>query len=473
MIDFDPFGKPLREVELEDLDQLSDENVSEGIYVEFKRSLPKSQSVAKVIASFANTHGGYFLIGIAEENLTNIASGQIGVNIEDHPNPKETIRNIVRDHLNPSPNFSTRLIQRPDYDDYVLILVKVPESHDAPHVHSSGKIYTRTGEGSDPISPETDRWTLDKLYERRNEWEKQVERFCQTDLTLTRGQSGETEHQSDGWPLLEIYGIPSTLGRPVCKEVLNDISGFKSIVERSEVILPDDMYTNIGEEPPETPFKIGKTYDAYRASSDGVVAQSWFPDEEGNNDTSKTPETIKFFTDGGMKALLSVPQLSVPDTLDRAWLSFYQSVDRNTDYIRFLDGKMTLLNSYILLNSYLNLLSKYGWTENATRELYYKFRLRNGYRTVLMFESDWFSELVDEFGPPISYENIVEIPRTGTRLLYYDEGAEFTDLLHCLMSILEGFGLPWDQSDRGVQEMWDLIFELNEFEDTGDDLTPR
>lgn len=58
MIDFDPIGKLLREVELADLDRFSEENVSEDIYVEFERTLPDSRSVATVIASFANTHGG-------------------------------------------------------------------------------------------------------------------------------------------------------------------------------------------------------------------------------------------------------------------------------------------------------------------------------------------------------------------------------------------------------------------------------
>jgi predicted HTH transcriptional regulator len=103
MIDFDPFNKPLRKVEFDDLDQLSENNISEGIYVEFKQSLPDPQSVAKVIASFANTHGGYFLIGIAEEETTNIASGKVGINTNEHSDPNETVRNIIRDHLNPSP----------------------------------------------------------------------------------------------------------------------------------------------------------------------------------------------------------------------------------------------------------------------------------------------------------------------------------------------------------------------------------
>jgi len=469
MIDFDPFGKPLKDVELEDLDRLSEENVSEGTYIEYKRRFPDSQSIAKVIASFANTHGGYFLIGLAEEDLTNIASGQIGVNVEEYPNPKETIRNIVRDHLNPSPNFTSRVIRRPDYDDYVIVLIEVPESHNAPHIHSSGKIYTRTGEGSDPISPETDRWTLDKLYERRNEWNERVQQFCHPDITLTRGQSGETEHQADGWPFLEIYGVPSTLGDPICAEVLDDIEGFKSILEQSELVLPefDDVETD--EETAEGSLGMGRTYAAYRSSSDAVVAQQWFQEEDsGRIDTASAPETVKFFDDGGLKALLAVPKLSFPEPAYGAWSALDQSVDGNVDYIRFLDGGTLLLNTFVLLNSYLNLLDEYNWMDNATRELHFKARIRNGNRTVLMFESEWFSDLIEGFGPPISYEDVVEIPRTGTRILYHEEGSEFSALLRCLTLIMEGFGLPWERRDRGTQELWDLIFEMGDFESERD-----
>jgi hypothetical protein len=352
------------------------------------------------------------------------------------------------------------VIQRPDYEDYVILLIEVPESHDAPHIHSNGKIYTRTGEGSDPISAETDRWTLDKLYERRTEWDEKVDQFCRSDITLTRGQSGDTEHQTDGWPFLELYGIPSTLGDPVCANALKNIADFKSILEQSETFLPN-AEEEINE---ESSMEMGRTYDAYRASSDAVVAQQWSREGEGRLNAASAPETVKFFADGSLKALLYVPVLDLPESIEGAWSQIHQSLDGDIEYIRFLDGGTTLVSSYVLLNSYLNLPGEFGWVNDMGRDLHFKARIRNGYRSILMFEGSWFTDLIAEFGPPISYENTVEMPYSGTHLLYSEDESEFSDLLYCSAMITEGFGLPWEMHTSGNRELWDLILSYRDYE---------
>lgn len=458
MPDYNPFDKPLREVQLQDLDRLSQNNVSEGTYVEFKRSLPDPQKISKVIASFANTHGGYFIIGVAEDDVTNIASGKIGINTNETSSPNDHIRTIVRDHLDPSPNFSSRVIQREDYTDYVIVIVEVPESHDAPHIHSSGKVYTRTGEGSDPISPETDRWTLDRLYQRRNEWNQRIEDFCTSDITLTQGQAGESDSQPDGWPFIEIYGIPSTLDDPICDEVLDDVSGFRSILENSELVLPGDSKNSDGE----NPMSGGHMYDAYRSSSEAVVAQNWGVEQEtGKLATAHAPNTFKFFADGGLKYINAVPQFNTSQRQHQVWNTLKDQTDQNLDYIRFLDGEDLLLTTYMALNSYLNLLEKYNWMEDPTRELLLKARIRHGNRTIMMFETEWFLDLLDEFGPIISYEDTVEIPRTTSwEFSYSDKSRQFIQLMEFLLTIIEGFGISWQYRGKIAEELWDRIFDI-------------
>lgn len=175
--------------------------MAEGRYIEYKREFPDQHAVAKSIGSFANTHGGYFFIGIADEDVTNIAKGQIGFDTNDRPQPKDDVRNIVRDHLDPTPDFTIHAIRRPDYTDYVILIVEVPESRNAPHIKSDGTIYVRTGEASNPIEPETDRWSVDNLYERREKWEQTVDDFCIIDF----------EDRLDR-PVIELFSVPSTLG---------------------------------------------------------------------------------------------------------------------------------------------------------------------------------------------------------------------------------------------------------------------
>ncbi len=181
MVDFNPFDKPLEEIEFEDLQQLQEQGVSEGYYVEYKRTIPGSEpgrTIGKVIASFANTYGGWFLLGVPE-SFNNEAGKPIGINVEENRQIKETVRRWVSSRVDPNPEFGSHLIQNPESEDYAVLVIEVPESRHPPHIMSDGVIYRRSGEESDPIEPETDRWALDRLYEDRRERERKQQRVLQ------------------------------------------------------------------------------------------------------------------------------------------------------------------------------------------------------------------------------------------------------------------------------------------------------
>ena len=46
-----------------------------------------------------------------------------------------------------------------------MILVYIDKGYKTPYLTNDGRIYRRVGEGSDPV-PETDRYTMQKLFER-------------------------------------------------------------------------------------------------------------------------------------------------------------------------------------------------------------------------------------------------------------------------------------------------------------------
>ena len=62
--------KSLDEVAYADLAQLKD--LEEGFALEFKRTWNENvrAKIPKIIASFANSHGGWLVIGIADDNKT-------------------------------------------------------------------------------------------------------------------------------------------------------------------------------------------------------------------------------------------------------------------------------------------------------------------------------------------------------------------------------------------------------------------
>ena len=70
---YSPFDKPIGELDASDLKVLR--TVNEGWYVEYKRECPSSSSLAKAISSFANTHGGWLFLGVAEKAKEDTTAG--------------------------------------------------------------------------------------------------------------------------------------------------------------------------------------------------------------------------------------------------------------------------------------------------------------------------------------------------------------------------------------------------------------
>ncbi|WP_256545442.1 AlbA family DNA-binding domain-containing protein [Halobellus inordinatus] len=180
MVDFNPFDKPVAEIEFDDLNTLEKDGVSEGYYVEYKRQFPNQpeDTVAKIIASFANTYGGWLFLGVPEK-FNNEAASPIGIHLTEHDGLKETVRRWVKTRVDPVPDFDIQLVRNPEYTDWGVLIIEVPESRVPPHIMNDGVIYRRNGEESDPIEPETDRWQLDRLYENRRERERKKQRVLQ------------------------------------------------------------------------------------------------------------------------------------------------------------------------------------------------------------------------------------------------------------------------------------------------------
>ncbi|MBQ6436197.1 ATP-binding protein [bacterium] len=70
---FTPFGKKLDELSFKDIQNFCEKSVPENIYLDYKEEInPKNDHLAKTIASFANTYGGWILIGVKEKTTAQI-----------------------------------------------------------------------------------------------------------------------------------------------------------------------------------------------------------------------------------------------------------------------------------------------------------------------------------------------------------------------------------------------------------------
>jgi hypothetical protein len=168
------FEKPLEELDERDLLGLMTEGVEEGILLDYKSDWIDNKKLAKAVASFANTHGGHLIIGMAADKERNAPQSLPGIVLED--GIKEKVGAICRSRISPAPVFRMKLIPLVESPGRCVLIIEVPESPQPPH-YVNGVIYVRNGESSGPLEALRNFFLIEKLYEKRAFQEERLERL--------------------------------------------------------------------------------------------------------------------------------------------------------------------------------------------------------------------------------------------------------------------------------------------------------
>lgn len=231
---YNPFDKNIDELIFDDLYSLVENQVKEGFYVEFKSDFQKNKDIAKSIASFANTRGGWYIIGVEDYDKTNIAKDIVGFDIKKHNQPKESIRQIVRTNIHPIPFFEMELLESND-DKYVLVIF-IPESFETPHILSNGVIYLRNGEESSPIEI-SDKYTLDKLYQKNSFLEAKLN-------SLLKNPFGSPfDEKNAKLPFLNLCLLPKNFNNVEIKDFYDKLflDRFREMINQNESLFSDNQ----------------------------------------------------------------------------------------------------------------------------------------------------------------------------------------------------------------------------------------
>lgn len=202
------FEKELKAVGPDDLVRLRD--VPEGWFVEYKSQLSDVRSAAKSLSAFANSYGGWLFYGIAEKPGGSRTAGSfLGIPSADVPAIEQGLQRAASQHVSPTPYYSHRVFFGPIDaiglgPDRAIIVVHAPMGRNAPYVHSSGRIYRRLAEASDP-AVETDRHLLDLLWARGRESRRRFAKLVKTKPKLAAYESGGT--------FLKIWLFPDPWGK--------------------------------------------------------------------------------------------------------------------------------------------------------------------------------------------------------------------------------------------------------------------
>ncbi len=176
---YNPFNKPIEKLSLSDLHSL--ENVSEGWFLDYKEDVISPKKLSKHFAAFANQYGGWLIFGISETEA-NIPDKFIGIAKEKLDGLLHKAREAVSKHINPTVYYEEKILRGPFEelgmkDERAIVIFYIPSGTQAPYIHSSGKIYRRVADSSDPKA-ETDRHILDNLWKRGKEINKRLSDFA-------------------------------------------------------------------------------------------------------------------------------------------------------------------------------------------------------------------------------------------------------------------------------------------------------
>jgi hypothetical protein len=138
----------IRRLSLGDLDDTTLRRLvghSEDLFVERKRDIPKA-GLGRVVASFANSLGGWVLLGVADNGSL------VGYQLPGRADPQSHIGQLLAAEVEPLPPFVAAVRE---LDGTALLIVRVFESSDTPHLLRTGSIPIRTPKGTENVTDQS------------------------------------------------------------------------------------------------------------------------------------------------------------------------------------------------------------------------------------------------------------------------------------------------------------------------------
>lgn len=151
MIDIN--NTPWHKLTGDDIKALLGETDGETFFFEFKKDDVRSEKIYKEISAFANTFGGYILIGIADDKSVVGCTNWT----------EQKVHNVIYNGITPLPDFDVKTFV---IDGKTVLVIKIEEGPMPPYISTDGKICERVSSGSIQIK---DSAKLSQLYTRHKD----------------------------------------------------------------------------------------------------------------------------------------------------------------------------------------------------------------------------------------------------------------------------------------------------------------
>ena len=151
-------GKDWSKLRFSDIRKLLSSADDESFFFEFKSDDVSNQKLIQEVSAFANTFGGYILIGINDDK-------SIG---GCHKWTENRIHTTIHDSITPVPSFD---VKRYKPKEGTVLIIRIEEGKEPPYVTNKGKIYERVSSGSFVIN---DSSKITQLYQKRQDQINQI-----------------------------------------------------------------------------------------------------------------------------------------------------------------------------------------------------------------------------------------------------------------------------------------------------------
>lgn len=146
-------NKPWDRLRGNDIVKLLNGADDESLFFEFKADDESPQKLVKEISAFANTYGGYILLGINDDKTIGGCRKWT----------EQRIHTVIHDSLTPTPDFSVRKFR---IENQTILVIRIEEGTMPPYITNQGLICERISSGSFPIK---DSGKLALLYAKRQD----------------------------------------------------------------------------------------------------------------------------------------------------------------------------------------------------------------------------------------------------------------------------------------------------------------
>jgi hypothetical protein len=438
---YNPFPKPIPStLTPDDLELLITNEVAEGYFVEYKKTLPpEKDKIAKSIASLANTYGGWYFVGVQEEN--GIAEAICGYDVSESPKATDRIRDIVKSRTDPTPVFYSQTVRLSETRE--VLVVYVPGNQQAPFITTDGRVYRRVADSSDPVY-EHDRFVLDQIVERGKDPSRRFEAFCDDQRTFSRAE------EEGAW--LQLYFSPNPLERlaALAPQHLGS-DRLAALIDLSQTPLSIPL-PNL----PEETITGSIPFDTAQLAGQSVILRQVAGKSRALNSLE-----IELFFDGRAKFLVPLPGIAFGDDdysqarnqTAKSALRSSLGRDAERELLRFVDMYRLWATIAVLTSFYF----QYSADLRQVPDLRWAAKLRGVWRTVPFADSQAWGEHVKRCGLPVNMRDDASTPDPieGGHLLQQEEHRALWFGIVGRVSL--AMGLPPDVAADGVSRSFDFL----------------